>query len=339
MAKLFLIQLRIEGEPPVLVDPLAIEDLSPLGTALARCEVLVHGGDRDIELLQRHAGLEPGLLLDTQVLAGLAGLGHPRRLQDLVHEVLGAQTVSTAGLSDWSRRPLAPAQLRYAAEDVAVLHDLATALGERAGPERRVWAQEESSERIGLATAAVDPLRAWRRLGAAWVLDTRQREQLCHIAAWREHQAAERNLKPWNIASDTVLIDVVRRNPQSVVELANNRLMPRGLVKRHGERLVELLREAPERLLAPLVDDPRTRSKAALLQAWAHGVEVRKGLAASLVLPPRLLEQALHNHTAFDAGSWRDRALGAEFRSLLDGVLPLVLDEATGANPTFSANS
>ena len=245
----------------------------------------------------------------------------------------------TAGLSDWSRRPLGALQLEYAAGDVAALPPLAAALARRTGPQRLAWAQEESLSRLTRALVPTDPLEAWRRIPAAWVLTTAERQALCHLAAWREVEAERRNLKPWGVVSDAVLVDIVRRDPRDLGDLAGNRLMPKGVVKRHGERLLELLRETPERDLAPLADTPRRKARQHLLRAWAHGAESRLGIAAGLVLPLHVLDRVLTGSRGWPSGTWRDEALGEELDALLRGELGLVLDLEAGAAPTRDTNS
>ncbi len=342
--ELYLVQLHQPGRGTWIVDVPAVRQLEPLGPALSACELLLHGGERDLQLLVDRAALAPGAVVDTQVLAGCLGLGYPRRLEDLRAEVLGRpRDGARRGLTNWSRRPLTDEQLAYAATDVADLPALVDALVAGATPDRVRLARAVTGDLVERWLAPEDPSLLWRRFPAARVMSLAERQRLRHLAAWRAEQARVRNLAPWNIASDRVLVDIARRAPGSVAALAANRLTPRGLVKRHGETLVDLVRGAPAVPLAPLADDPTGRAAQALLQAWAFGLEDREGVAAGLVLPPErlddLLQRWLVDRSVPTLPAWLEALAGAELRALLAGESALRLHPRTGTLMPSSENS
>jgi ribonuclease D len=336
--QLMLIQLRGAGGRSLVVDALAIEDLSPLGEALSGVELYVHAAASDIPLLVRCAGLRPGRVLDTQVIAGLAGLGYPAGLSGLLETVLGVHSGTSMGLSDWSRRPLDPTQLRYAVGDVAYLHALSHALLERLDERRRDMIEGATAEQIEAALSPPRPERAWRRIPAAEVLDGRGREILRLLAEWRERLAAKTDRPVYQIASNAVLIDVARRKPMSRAELLSNRKMPRGVVKHHGEHLlgaVEAAMAAPGSALPPAVSvTPERRALDALLLAWAAGVEAREGVAARLLLPSSLRASLLDSASRREAPGpllgWR-RAWEAPLSALLEGRAAIRMTEGSTA--------
>jgi ribonuclease D len=333
--ELYLVQVHVPGQPTALIDAAAVRDLRPLGQALGDCEVLLHGGERDLQLLALRAGLTPTRVVDTQVLAGCAGLGFPRRLEDLYAEVLDMpESHERRGLSDWSRRPLSPDQLAYAAADVAALHALAAALEDRVGPARARAAAGATAESVARWLAPDDPLMAWRRVPAARVLSHAERLRLRHLMAWRFEQARTRNLGPWNIASDRVMVDLARRAPGSRTALAANRLMPKGLVKRHGDDLVALLAETPQVPLRPLASAPRGRAVQALIQAWALGHEARTGVAAALLMPAwrldLLVADWLEHGEGKNLSNWVEEFSGEELRSVMTGQTTLRVDPEHG---------
>ncbi len=286
--RLMLVQLRGAGGREIAIDARAVGDLHPVGEVLSGRPLVLHAAATDLELLARHAGLRPGPIVDTQVLAGFAGMGYPRSLSDLQRRILGGGGGPSMGLSDWSRRPLSERQLRYAMEDVRHLHALADALIPRAG---EGWV-EATAERVEAALSPVDPEGAWLRIPAAEVLDGRGREVLRRLAAWRERRARESDRPAYQIASNAALIDVARRRPRSVRELQLNRKMPRGLVRKHGERLIGAVIEAesvPEDALPESVaTTAEGRAVERVLEAWAAVVELRDGVASRLVMPGAL---------------------------------------------------
>ena len=144
--KVCLVQVATSRSAYV-IDPLAIDDLSALGRVLAdpHVEKVLHGADYDLRGLDRDFGFGIKPLYDTNVAARLAGLER-FGLAALMEDVLGVVIPKQAALqkSDWSRRPLRPEALSYAAEDVVLLGALRDNLDERLGRlGRQAWTAEE----------------------------------------------------------------------------------------------------------------------------------------------------------------------------------------------------
>jgi len=130
---LCLLQIATESDC-FLVDPLAGLDLRALHALLAepaRLKIL-HAARQDLEVLLLTGGTVPAPLFDTQVAAALLGFAPQIGYAELVARQLGHSIDKGQTRTDWSRRPLSPEQLAYAADDVhhlLTLHaDLAAAL-------------------------------------------------------------------------------------------------------------------------------------------------------------------------------------------------------------------
>lgn len=119
---LCLIQFAVRGES-VLIDPLAIEDLSALGRYLAEATVWMHGADYDMTMFRRQFGALPPVVYDTQIGARLLGA---RRfgLGDLVQQYFGVELLKTSQKADWGKRPLSPKMIEYALNDVHYLLEM-----------------------------------------------------------------------------------------------------------------------------------------------------------------------------------------------------------------------
>jgi ribonuclease D len=125
-----------------LVDPLAV-DVRPIVDAIAAhaCAV-AHAARQDLQLLATRFGASVRGIADTQVMAAFAGLGDQIGLAALAGELAGVTLAKEHQWTDWARRPLAPAQLAYAAADVRHLPSIYAELAARLG-ERVPWARAE----------------------------------------------------------------------------------------------------------------------------------------------------------------------------------------------------
>jgi ribonuclease D len=107
----------------VLIDPLAIEDLSAMGAYLAEATVWMHGADYDMTMFKRQFGALPPVVYDTQIGARLLGV---RRfgLGDLVSRYFGIDLSKSSQKADWGKRPLSPKMIEYALNDVRYLLEM-----------------------------------------------------------------------------------------------------------------------------------------------------------------------------------------------------------------------
>ena len=121
---LCLVQIGAPGRAAA-IDPLVPGiDLRPLAALLANPAVLkvLHAGSQDIGIFVHRFGVVPTPLVDTQVMASVCGFGDMAGYATLCKEVLGVAIDKTAQATDWSLRPLTPAQITYALGDVTHLH-------------------------------------------------------------------------------------------------------------------------------------------------------------------------------------------------------------------------
>ncbi|HET8867345.1 MAG TPA: ribonuclease D, partial [Agrococcus sp.] len=172
-ARAYLVQLYRRGSGTVLVDPTAIDDLSPLQEAIGDEEWIIHAASQDLPCL-REVGLEPASLFDTELGARLAGFERVG-LAAVTERLVGLRLRKEHGASDWSTRPIPRAWLEYAALDVEVLVDARDALAaELAEQGKQELAEQEFAyalEREPKPPAA----EPWRRLsGIHTIRDRRQ---------------------------------------------------------------------------------------------------------------------------------------------------------------------
>src|SRR5436190_13317841 len=165
--ELCLVQVAT-AEQLVVIDPFTVGPLDEFWKLLldpARTTV-VHAGREDVRICHFQAGKPPGAVFDVQIAAGLVGLTYPIGYGGLVSDLLGQRMSKGETLTDWRRRPLSPAQVRYAFDDVRYLLPAWRKLTDRLKRLKRTdWAAEEFAtavrKAVGDEEAAVEK---WRKV-------------------------------------------------------------------------------------------------------------------------------------------------------------------------------
>ena len=172
-----------------IVDALSV-DLTPFARILnSDATAVMHAARQDMEVLERSTGTLPARLLDTQVAAGFLGYTSPS-LSTLLERELGVHALKADRLTDWLRRPLKPAQLDYAASDVAHLLELHDVLWDRlVGRGRDGWVLDACEELRTEYRGPRDPDEAWRRIKELRHLRGSTLAVAQAVAAWRERRA------------------------------------------------------------------------------------------------------------------------------------------------------
>lgn len=244
--RIFLIQLSTPSATAI-IDPLALPDLSPVGELLQdpRVEKIFHDADYDLRILDRDYGFRARHLFDTRIAAQLAG--EPAvGLAALLEKHAGVKLAKEHQKADWSRRPLPPAMLAYAAADTEHLPALREALRQRlASLGRLAWAEEEFQRLEDLRwTGAPDAADAFLRVKGAKALPPRQLAALRELYRWRETLAAELDRAAFRIIGNDALLGVARALPRTAADLAGIPVLPASLARRHGPALLESVRRA-----------------------------------------------------------------------------------------------
>lgn len=277
----------------VLVDPLAIGDLSCLKSVLVDEKVrkIFHAADYDIRCLHRDFDIEIRGLFDTMIVCQL--LGEPKvGLADALNKYLGVELDKRYQRADWSKRPLEEGMIRYAAEDTRHLHKLAELLETQLVAKGRLtWAEEEFALLEQVRHNSSDgPL--FLRFKKAGTLERRQLAVLEALLQWRDKEAQRRDCPPFKVLNNAPLLEVARSMPGNMRALVGVEGMVPRLAKRYGGALltaVEAGRAVPEAELPvyprgePRQRDPEAEARVLLLKKW------RAGMAAELEMDPGVL--------------------------------------------------
>ena len=192
-----------------LIDPLADINLNPLLDALSGHELIMHGADYDLRLLEKHHRFVPSTIFDTMLAGRLLGL--PQfSLGNLVEKYLSVKLEKGAQKANWALRPLTERMERYARHDTHYLRPLQERLkSELAEKGRLSWHQESCARQIVDATKERLPnLDSMWRLKGSHLLDRPSLAVLREIWQWRETEAIRSNRPPYFIISHEALVQV-----------------------------------------------------------------------------------------------------------------------------------
>jgi ribonuclease D len=303
--KTCLIQIAYEGGECV-IDPLAVSDLSVLGPILADpgVEKVFHAAEYDVLILKRDYGFTFANIFDTMVASKV--LGHKRcGLSALAQDLLGLTLDKRFQRADWSQRPLSPDLLDYARQDVRYLLTLRRLLGDQLRERGRLAQAEEEFQRLTQVTwtkRAFDP-EGFQFIKESEYLDDSSRAILKELYLARDAEARRRNLPPFRILSDGVLVEVSQRRPSSTIDLG--RLQIPGLtplvVGRYGSWLLTAIRQGKQAPPQPLKRsrpghrrDEAERERFEALRRWRKEQADREGVEPEVVMPRQAMNALAH---------------------------------------------
>ncbi len=208
--KLCLIQFSC-ADQHVIIDPLRISDLTPLLDFLRDAEVWMHGADFDMSLFKRTFDLVPPTVLDTQTAARLVGF-RQFGLASIVQETFGVSLSKQSQRANWGRRPLPPAMVEYALNDVRYILPLADLLVKKLHErERHDWFRQSctAARESVLQRSKPDADEAWRVTG--WGnLQPKGLAALRALWHWRNGEAERLDRPPFKVMNNEPLLALAR---------------------------------------------------------------------------------------------------------------------------------
>jgi ribonuclease D len=310
-------------------------DLTPLGKLLAAQNVtkVFHACRQDIEIFLLLFGAVPAQIFDTQIAAMVAGFGDQVGYDALVSALTGGHIDKAHRFSDWSARPLTPAQISYAAADVTHLRTVYERLVTRLQADKRMeWVGEEMAALADPNTYRVDPDHAWERLK----LRTGNRRQLAIVqalAAWREREAQRINIPRQRLLKDEQIPEIAALAPDTPEELTRARGISSGFAT--GKSGISLLaaiagaKTLPEEKL-PRAERQRESQRAspalvALLKVLLNARAEQNNVAARLVASSEDIESLALDESADNPilHGWRAEMFGTDALRLIRGQIAL----------------
>jgi ribonuclease D len=302
------VQLATGGDI-FLIDPLALDNIAPLGELMASPSVvkLFHAASHDIRSLDRDWRFRVNPLFDTSIAAAFVGhrsLG----LASLLKERLDVDIPKSKRLqrADWTIRPISAELQQYAAADVRYLHRIALILQERLDELGRTeWVREECERLANVRYVPPDVDAVFLTVKGSRDLDGRGLAVLRSLHGFREREARNRDRPPFKIFSDAAMVTLAANRDCDLSEVKG---IGRYAYGRRASGVSRAIREgldaAPVR--RPCIkreDRPRLRvreRKAArerlrLLKQWRLDLALTLNLDPGLLWPAKSLERISAN--------------------------------------------
>ncbi len=273
-----------------LVDPLGLEDLSPLHPIFEdpEIELVFHAAEYDLICLKRDFGITVTNLFDTMQAARI--LGYERvGLDSILEKKLGIKLDKKYQKADWGERPLSREMLNYARLDthhlLALRDSLQTELKARG---RWELAQEEFvrlAHGNGNGKTEIPP---WQRVKGAQKFTDRQLTILQQLCSWRESQAKQMNRPPFKVIDDKRLVAITQTLPETHKDLATLGMTTRQ-IHLFGNEILEAVRRGK---LTPMVSRPHSSrpnqaflDRLNVLSEWRKKTGVKTGVESDIILP------------------------------------------------------
>ena len=204
-----LLQFLVEDEV-FLVDVLAPGlKLEPLWKILAKKHLVMHGSDFDLRLLHDLCRFRTQSLFDTMLAAQLLGLQRIG-LAALLDQHFGVALDKDGQKANWSKRPITPKLLNYAALDVwhlPALRDILAKELKRLG--RLDWLEQQCRAQIEAGSEGFAPPTEndWR-IGRSERLRGAGLSVLHAVWHWREAQAQRLDTPPFKVCANALLLKI-----------------------------------------------------------------------------------------------------------------------------------
>ncbi|CAD5268868.1 ribonuclease D [Alteromonas sp. 38] len=343
-----LIQLY-DGHQLVLIDPLAIDDLSPFVALMENTSVVkvLHSCSEDLETFLTAFNSVPTPVFDSQFAASILGLGASLGYAKLVELLCDVSLDKGESRTDWIARPLREAQLSYAANDVLYLLPCYEHLVEKINEAGKLdWVYQEIAQLADKKRSQMPEEFAYMQIKNNWRLSKEQLTVLQALAAWRLATARKKDMALNFVFKEIHLYEAARLMPSSKSGLSQLHGVNPQSIRRYGETIITLISEArdkyaatsePQRLpkVSRLIDVASYKQTLASLKAVSDKIASENNVSPEVIASKKQLNQVLKWYW-FDSDE--TRVLGLKPDVLSGWRAPLFephLEKLLGKNPSL----
>jgi ribonuclease D len=280
-----------------LVDPLAIQDMSPLGVVFANPDIekVFHAAEYDIFCLKRDFHFEFNNLFDTMVAARILGREH-QGLGGVIKDLYGIELEKKYQRANWGMRPLKPGMLEYARFDTYFLINVRNQFrADLQEIDRWQLAQEDFARlcRISAPQNNGEKERCWKVLGSN-KFRPEQLAVLQALCAYREKRAKAVDLPVFKVLNNKTLLSIAKAMPETQQDMEQIPDLSIKLAKRIGPKLLRIVnngrKQQPyKRSTNHKRLDPILAARVESLRMWRKNTALDIGVQSDVILPREVM--------------------------------------------------
>ena len=320
--KLCLVQI---ATPSLIacIDCLSDIDLNGLWEIIfdEKIEKIMHSCSQDIEIFFLNKQDVPQNIFDTQIAAAFIGYSSQVGFKELLEKELNITIEKSQTRSDWSKRPLAEAQLEYAFDDVEDIIELSSSIKEKLIKlDRNEWVSEECENLIHKKTGLMDTSEIWKKTKGINKLRNNQRRLAILLSKWREEKAAEKDLPRKWLIDDGEIISIAKNEDLSVETLMKS-ISSNRLKKDEIKDLHHFLQNTEETDFSLNQDNRRKKIKEEDLKALSGYLESRSielGINKDILGSKKDMIKFISERSGKLNEGWRKKLISDDLKTLLD---------------------
>jgi len=330
-----LIQLATE-KISVVVDPLQIDDLSPLSPLFSNPDIqkIFHGADYDVRSLYRDFKIKINNLFDTELACRFLGIKETG-LKAVLKAFFEITIDKKYQKKDWSKRPLPKEMVEYASKDVIYLLPLAKILIDKLEEiDRRSWVLEECHNLSKVRSILSDEEPLFLKFKGAGRLKSRGLAVLEALLQYRKTVAEKKDRPLFKIIGNDSILKIATARPATLRRLKGLKALSGRQISMYGNDLIQVVAGAlkitenelpvyPRKTASPIPSEVFERIK--VLKSWRDSKAVALNMDSGMVCNNALITAiALKNPedkksmgTIKEMKKWQKTAFGREIITVL----------------------
>jgi len=246
----------------VVIDPLVVKDLSPLKPIFKRSDIckIFHGADYDVRSLYRDFRITIHNLFDTELASRFLGVPETG-LEAVLKKKFAVTLDKKFQRKDWSRRPLPPDMIAYAAEDARYLLPLAQGLKAELDERNRLgWVNEECEYLSRVRPITVNDQPLYMNFKGAGKLDSRSLAVLENLLGFRREVARRKDKPLFRIFGNRSLMELAGKKPLNLKQLEKTGTLSSRQISMYGREMLAAIQGAMKLPAEELPVYPRKKS-------------------------------------------------------------------------------